>query len=84
MNSVIVYCGNGGDWEYERDRVWWSIWIDMNIPECWKIGYSTTVGFKIIPHRDADKAIIEFDDPHNAVIFVLKKPEYIRYKHINL
>ena len=84
MNSVTVYCGNGGDWEYERDRVWWSIWIDRNIPECWKIGSSMTAGFKIIPHKDADKAIIEFDDPHNAVIFTLKKPEYIRYKHINL
>lgn len=84
MNSITVYCGNGGDWEYERDRVWWIIWIDKNIPGCWRIGSGTEVGFKIIPHKDADKAIIEFDDPHHAVIFALKKPEYITAKHINL
>lgn len=77
MNSVVVYCGNGGDWEYERDRVQWNIWIANNIAGCWRVGFYTTEGFKITPHREADKAIVEFDDPHNAVIFALKKPEYI-------
>lgn len=76
MNSVVVYCGNGGDYEYERDRANWIVWIDQNISGCWRIGL-WCVGFSITPHLDADKAIVKFDDPHNAVIFALKKPEYI-------
>ena len=37
-------------------------------------------GFSITPHTDDDKAIVEFDNPHNAVIFALKKPEYIHHE----
>ena len=80
MNSVVVYCGNGGHYEYERDRANWIVWIDRNISGCWRIGLQC-VGFGITPHRDADKAIVEFDDPRNAVIFALKKPEYIHHDH---
>ena len=78
MNSVVVYCGNGGDWEYERERVNWIVWIDQHIPGCCRIGIHG-VGFRITPHRDADKATVEFDDLHNAVVFALKKPEYIHH-----
>lgn len=81
MNKVTVYCGNGGDFEYERDRAWWEIWIDRNIPDCWRVSFYTTVGFKITPHKEADKAIIEFDNPHNATLFALKAPQYI---HLNI
>ena len=77
MNSVTVYCGNGGDYEYERDRAWWEIWIAQNIPGCWRVSFYTTIGFKVTPHKEANKAIIEFDDPHNATIFALKAPQWI-------
>lgn len=74
MNSVTVFCGNGGDYEYERDRARWELWINKHISGCWTVGH-VTVGFKIIPHRDADKAIIEFDVPDNATLFALKCPK---------
>lgn len=81
MNKVTVYCGNGGDYEFERDRVRWNIWIAEHIPECGRVGYYTTAGFKITPHRDADKAIIQFDNPRNATLFALKAPEYIHTEY---
>jgi len=84
MNKVTVYCGNGGDYEYERDRAWWEIWISQNIPGCWRVDFNMrrTLGFKITPHRDADKAIIQFDNPRNATLFALKAPEYIDTEYV--
>ena len=85
MNSITVYCGNGGHWEWERDKQYWIIWIAHNIPGCsYSIKYHTyTNGFIISYHDEADKAIIEFDDPHNAVLFALKKPLYPPIWHEN-
>lgn len=81
MNQIVVNCGNGGDFEFERDRAYWSIWISKNIPNC-KINtdrFYGPEGFRITPHTDADKAIVEFDDPYNLIIFCLKKPDYVDY-----
>lgn len=77
MNTVTVYCGNGGDYEFECDRARWAGWIAQHIPGCWRVGFYTTEGFKIITHKEADKAIIHFDDPHNAILFALKAPQYM-------
>ena len=77
MNKITVYCGNGGDYEYECDCIRWNIWIAEHIPGCRRVGFYTTRGFRITPHREADKAIIEFDNPHNATLFALKAPQYI-------
>ena len=77
MNKITVYCGNGGDYEYECDCIRWNIWIAEHIPGCRRVGFYTTRGFSITPHREDDKAIIEFDNPHNAILFALKAPQYI-------
>ena len=77
MNKITVYCGNGGDYEYECDCIRWNIWIAEHIPGCRRVGFYTTRGFRITPHGEADKAIIEFDNPRNAILFALKAPQYI-------
>ena len=81
MNKITVYCGNGGDYEYEVNRAWWEMWIAQNISGCRRINYAT-IGFKITPHRDADKAIIEFDDQPNITLFALKAPQYIHLGYL--
>lgn len=66
--GVVVYCGNGGDWEFERERHYWRKWIERNI---------TTDPFVIKPHEEADKAIVIFEASKWDSFFILKKPEYI-------
>ena len=67
-HSVVVYCGNGGDYEFERDRNLWRLWVKQNI---------TSDHFIVIPHEDADKAIIVFEASKWVTIFRLKSPEFI-------
>lgn len=80
MNSFVVNCGNGGEWEYERDRYMWARWIANNVPECdlnMKI-YSGYTGFTITPHADSsDQAVITFECEQSALIFALIKPEFV-------
>ena len=67
-DSVIVYCGNGGDFEYEHDKHIWISWLTMSF------GHSK---FVIRPHRDADKAVIYFFDGRDLTWFLLNPPKYI-------
>jgi len=62
--SVVVYCGNGGDWEFERERYFWRKWIEKNV---------TPGPFVIKPHEEADKAIVTFEADKWDSFFVLKK-----------
>lgn len=71
--SVVVWCGNGGDWEFENDRHWWRTWIKKNI---------TNDAFVIKPHDEADKAIVTFEADKWDTFFILKKPDYISRKVI--
>lgn len=71
---ITVYCGNGGDYEFERDRAWWRLWIENNMPGCGP--------FIIKPHKDADKAYIIFEASKWNSIFLLKAPQFISQKHI--
>lgn len=72
-NKVWVYCGNGGDFEFEQERVYWRLWIENNIPN---------EPFVILPHNDADKAWVIFEAGKNVSFFSLKAPYWIEYKHI--
>lgn len=74
MRHLIVYCGNGGDWEFERDRIYWRQWIYENIPAC--------EHFVIKPHEQADKAYLIFEAEKWNTIFLLQAPQYISQKHI--
>lgn len=74
MEMITVYCGNGGDYEFERDRGWWRLWIQKNIPGCGP--------FVIKPHEEADKAYIIFEAAKWNSIFLLKAPEFITHKHL--
>lgn len=69
LKSITIYCGNGGDYEFERDRHWWRVWIEQNI---------TQSPFVIKPHKDGDKAILVFEADKWHYIFLLKAPEYMR------
>jgi len=75
MNDVVVECGNGGDFEYERDRYYWQKFIENHFPH--NIIYKQD--FIITPHTKGDLAIVRFIDPHDATIFRLIKPEWISY-----
>lgn len=72
-NRVWVYCGNGGDFEFEQDRAYWAIWIENNMPN---------ERFVILPHDEADKAWVIFEAGRNISLFALKAPYYIEYKHV--
>jgi hypothetical protein len=77
MTSIVVYCGNGGDWEFECDRVYWRQWIGTNIPHCKFISSGCDIGFSITAHQQADKAIVHFYHSESALVFCLTSPEYI-------
>ena len=72
-NRVWVYCGNGGDYEFERDRHYWRLWLTHNMPNEHVV---------IIPHDEADKAWIIFEAGRLVSFFALKAPYYIEYEHI--
>ena len=82
VNSTTVYCGlNCGDFEFERDRHYWRMFICQRIKGCFYLG-NVESGFNIIAHKDADKAIISFDELKNITIFNLIRPTYINLKDI--
>lgn len=72
-NKVWVYCGNGGDYEFEKDRHYWHLWIQNHLPG---------ERYVIIPHQEADKAWVIFEAGKNISFFALKAPYYIEFKHI--
>ena len=74
MKNITVYCGNGGDYEFERDRALWRLWINENMPKAHP--------FVIKPHEDADKAYIIFEAERWNDIFILQAPEFILPKHV--
>jgi hypothetical protein len=76
MKPITVYCGNGGDYEFERDRAWWRIWVNQHMPNA--------DPFIIVPHEDADKAYIIFEAAKWNPIFLMQAPEFISSKHIDL
>ncbi len=71
--SVKVVCGNGGDYEYYQDHYYWTMWIKNNI---------VADKFDIKPGKEADQAIVYFDDNQLDLIFALKAPQYITYNEI--
>jgi len=73
--SVIVNCGNGGDWEWYNEKSMWEIWIEYNMPD--------TVFWTGYPDANsADKLCITFQFPEDDIIFRLKAPTYITYNMI--
>lgn len=74
MTPLVVYCGNGGDYEFERDRLYWREWIRQNMPKCGP--------FVIKPHEEAHKAYIIFEAERNNSIFLLKAPQFIQWTHV--
>lgn len=65
IEEIVVYCGNGGDYEFERDRFYWRCWL-------------TDHGFNhnVVPHKEGDKAIIQLynANEHDVLMFNLKAP----------
>lgn len=74
MTPIVVYCGNGGDFEFEQERVWWRQWIEKNLPGCGP--------FVIKPHEQGDKAYIIFEAEKWNSVFLLKAPQYISHRLI--
>ena len=74
---LTVMCGNGGDYEWERDKFFWKTWIQQNM---------TITGFDIGMHDTcaADQVCIIFDDPEFEIIFKLKAPQWISLRDIGL
>lgn len=73
--SVIVKCGNGGDWEWHNERSMWEIWIEYNMPD---VVFWTGVN----DATAADELCIKFQFPEDDIIFKLKAPIYITYDMI--
>jgi len=73
---VTVFCGIGGDWEFERDRYLWAKWIRENV------SYAINPLTQIKPHKDAGKAVIEFESEVDETMFVLSAPKFITYEAI--
>ena len=71
--SITIVCGNGGDFEYVRDVHYWQLWIKKHMG---------TISFQILPHKEADKGILIFEDNLFDTIFRLKAPQYINYRDI--
>ena len=67
---MLINCGNGGDIEFEQDRIYWVVWITLNIK---------TTHFKVFSQSGipADKAIVTFANPKHATIFALTAPTYV-------
>ena len=79
MTEIVVYCGNGGDYEYYQHLAYWAIWIQQNVNGC-----SFRKNFNIRPHVEADKCFIIFDNEEDAVIFNLKRNgDYIMWSNID-
>jgi len=74
---LTVICGNGGDYEWERDKFLWRTWIEQNV---------TLTGFDIGTDMlcAADQASIIFDDPAFEIIFKLKAPMWISFRDVDL
>ncbi len=68
-NTLLVECGNGGDYEFERDRIAWVVWILKNL---------ATKNFRVyaISGIPGDKALITFDDPVHTSFFRLAAPQF--------
>lgn len=68
-NSVVVYCGNGGDWEWVSESYAIARWLKVNITE----------NFEIFPHQHGDKSIIVFADENDLLKFFLMYQNYSPY-----
>lgn len=75
MHKITVYCGNGGDFEFENERYNWRVWI----LKCITAGKET---FEIKPNREADRADIYFENQDDAVLFKLTAPEWMDWRVI--
>lgn len=66
----MVNCGNGGDFEFEQDRIYWVVWIHLNMK---------TDKFKVFSQSGipGDQAIVTFANPKDATMFALKAPKYV-------
>lgn len=67
---MLINCGNGGDFEFEQDRIYWVVWITLNIK---------TTHFKVFSQSGipADKAIVSFANPKHMTMFALMAPTYV-------
>lgn len=74
MTPIKVNCGNGGDYEFERDRHLWKLWIKQHI--------TNTEPFVVKPAEEADKALVIFEAERYNTIFLLKAPEYISWRMV--
>lgn len=74
---LTVICGDGGDWEWMRDKYLWTIWIKQNV---------TLDGFDMVSDMlcRADEARVIFNDPLYEIIFKLKAPQWISYEDVDL
>lgn len=74
---MLVECGNGGDWEFERDRFLWELWIKQNM---------RLIDFSVVctERCDAFHAEIIFGNVDDEIVFKLKAPSYITYKDVGL
>lgn len=70
-NRVWVYCGNGGDYEFENERAYWKQWMKRHMADA---------EYVIIPHHEGDKAWIIFEAGYNVSVFGLKAPKFITFK----
>ena len=75
---VVVNCGTGigRGLPFNNERYLWAIWIKENI------NLDIDPFAQIRPHKDGNKAIIEFENKEDETLFVLKAPKYISYKVI--
>ena len=66
---MLIECGNGGDWEFEQDRIFWVTWITLNMK---------TTKFKVFSKAGipAHMAVISFADPRDLTMFALIAPKY--------
>lgn len=75
--AIYVTCGNGGDWEWCRDKFLWETWIEQNMGKnIFSMGNDELC--------TADQICIVFEDPGYEVIFKLKAPHWISPEDIGL
>ena len=67
---MLINCGNGGDFEFEQDRIYWVVWITLNMK---------TTHFKVFSQSGipGDKAVVTFADPKQLTKFALIAPTYV-------
>lgn len=66
--KIVVECGNGGEYEYHLNKYLWEEFIKIKL--CAR-------EFYVLPHKDADKAVVHFKHEKDAALFSLTKPVYV-------